>query len=1620
MSQREKIKNILNSLLNFTNLPVFIGFIAVIIGVFILGSFNFLLAHVVVELFSIIIAFLMFLLVWANIEKTDNNFLIFLGIAYFFIGGIDLIHTLTYEGMGIFVSLTSNHPTQLWIIARYMEAGSFLLAIIVIGKKNVKSNYIFAAYSVISIFLLLTVFYWGVFPDSYIPGYGLTRFKIVSEYLISGVLAISLLFLHSRKEHFKNDIYHMISISIVLTIFAEISFTQYVSVYGLANLIGHIFKLFSFYFIYKSIVLTSIKRPYDTIFRNLQKRKEELENSKARIEELLDGVNDPILVHDLEGNFIMVNEAAVDRYGYSREEFMDMKPYALDYEKNETLIKRRLEKINRKGYLTFEEEHETKDGRKIPVEINSRLIDFKGDKAVVSVARDITERKEREEDIKKSKRFLEATIDSLSANIAILDEEGYIIEVNEGWKKFAESEGLGWENYGVGENYIKVTEKAEGESTEGVSEIEKGLKEVIRGERDEFKKEYPCHSPEEKRWFLMIASRFEVEGKTRVALSHMNITERKLAENKLKESKDRLDRAEKVAKIGSWELDLETEELIWSDETYRIFEVPTNKEIKYEDFLEKVHPDDKEYVDKEWNRALEEGEYDIEHRILVDGKTKWVREKAEIEYDEERDPTKVTGSVQDITERKRREKREKLTSNMLEILNKPIEHVDQIKNILTIIQDFTDIEAIGIRVKDGEDYTYYETNGFTSEFVKAENSLCITGEDGEILRDENGEPVLTCLCGAVIRGNTDPDLSFYTEKGSFWTNNAQKFVEETSEEILPEHVNGRCPEEGYKSMALVPLRSNEKTLGLLQLNDKREGMLDEEKIKFFEEIGSSIGIAIQRKKEKEELIKKDLAISTSIEGMAFTDLEGNLDFVNDAFLDIFGYEDEDLVIKKHAKEFIKDNNKADEVIREVKTEGWWKGELTGIKKNDEEIKLNSSVNIIKDEKGNTVGMLTSIEDITEQKEREEAFTTILKSISGNTGMELFDNIVKTLRDWLEVGYIFIGERKGNSIETLSMLKEGEIDREFEYSLPNTPCDRVTEEGMCVYESNVAELFPEDEDLEKLGAEGYVGIPLKDDQGKSIGVMWAVSKEELDLPDRTEEVFEILSRRASSELLRLKAEKEIRDAKQRWEETFNAMTDGISIHDENFEIVQANEAFEEYFPKEDLDKKCYELIHETDEPIEKCPAKKCSQTGEDQTAEIYEPTLDKYLSVRCDPIIGYEGEVKEVVHIIRDITDRREREEELRKTKGRLENLINSSPLAIISTDKKGIVGRWNPAAEDVFGWDREEVLGRQFPMLKGNEKEFDHEEVKELFERAIEGEETRRVELQLSTKEEDKIYTSISTSPLRGIDGDVIGVLAIIDDITEEKEVERKAEEARELLEEREVLLHRLGHDLKTPLTPLKNLLPILEDRFSGVEEDEIAEMKVSHVQRMVETCERNAQYIDDIVKHILNLTEYSGKSGELLNKTVDLSKLTHEFVNDFQDRNQFEIHEKNVEISTEIEDEVYIKGDSDSLKEVYDNLLSNSLEHVDHGGEIIIKIKEDIDKVEISVSDDGKGMKEEELDHLFEEFYKGDKSRTQKDSKGLGLSISKKIIEMHNGEIWAESPGPGEGSTIYFELPKI
>lgn len=188
--------------------------------------------------------------------------------------------------------------------------------------------------------------------------------------------------------------------------------------------------------------------------------------------------------------------------------------------------------------------------------------------------------------------------------------------------------------------------------------------------------------------------------------------------------------------------------------------------------------------------------------------------------------------------------------------------------LLEHMREVTGCEAVGIRLKKGHDYPYFETRGFPEKFVQLENHLCHYDKRGCPLLDEDGTPALDCMCGNVIQGKYDPTLAFFTGRGSFWSNNTTVLLANSTEKERQSRTRNRCNGSGYESVALVPLRFGNVTYGLMQFNDKRIGRFNGEMISFMETVASAAALALSRLDAQKALLASEAKYRALFESAA--------------------------------------------------------------------------------------------------------------------------------------------------------------------------------------------------------------------------------------------------------------------------------------------------------------------------------------------------------------------------------------------------------------------------------------------------------------------------------------------------------------------------------------------------------------------------------------------------------------------------------------------------------------------------------------------------------------------------------------------------------------------------------
>jgi PAS domain S-box-containing protein len=252
----------------------------------------------------------------------------------------------------------------------------------------------------------------------------------------------------------------------------------------------------------------------------------------------------------------------------------------------------------------------------------------------------------------------------------------------------------------------------------------------------------------------------------------------------------------------------------------------------------------------------------------------------------------------DITERKRHEADREAMVALLPLLNSPNDTRELIRTVTALLQEWSGCAAAGVRLRDGDDYPFFETRGLTAEFVEAENHLCSRTADREPSRDGQGIPVLECLCGDILSERIGPRLPYFSPGGSFWSNDIAKLVAERPEMGRPGPTRNRCFAGEFQSLALIPLRSTGGTLGLLQFGDKRPDRLTPEGIARMERAAASLAIALEQRRTQEALRASEERYRLISENTAdiiwlLNADSGRLTFVSPSVKHVLGYSPEE-------------------------------------------------------------------------------------------------------------------------------------------------------------------------------------------------------------------------------------------------------------------------------------------------------------------------------------------------------------------------------------------------------------------------------------------------------------------------------------------------------------------------------------------------------------------------------------------------------------------------------------------------------------------------------------------------------------------------------------------------------
>ncbi len=368
---------------------------------------------------------------------------------------------------------------------------------------------------------------------------------------------------------------------------------------------------------------------------------------------------------------------------------------------------------------------------------------------------------------------------------------------------------------------------------------------------------------------------------------------------------------------------------------------------------------------------------------------------------------------------------------------------------------------------------------------------------------------------------------------------------------------------------------------------------------------------------------------------------------------------------------------------------------------------------------------------------------------------------------------------------------------------------------------------------------------------------------------------------------------------------------------------------------------------------------------------------------------------------------------LQETDDLLRTIVDASPVGIITMTREQRVITWNTAAEALYGYSADTVIDRLLPLSANAQKAaFDAS-----FAQALAGNTLLNREFKQQQQDGSLIDVSLSLAPLHDSNGDVYGVVMTASDITIRKQIEAEratllrretvartaAENANRIKDE---FLAVLSHELRTPLNAIMGWIQLIKK----------GALKPEAVQQALDIIDRNASAQNQLIQDLLDLSRIVRGQVNLVIQSVDVAALIRATVETQWPAAEAKLIQIELDIPADLP---RISADANRLQQVFWNLLSNAIKFTPQGGQVTVGLKNLDGHLHIQVDDSGIGITPEFLPQVFEHFRQADgSSRRSQGGLGLGLAITRRLVELHGGTITASSPGVDQGSTFTVSLP--
>jgi PAS domain S-box-containing protein len=651
-----RIRHSLQSRYNW--LPLLLGILSAA-GLYAIGRYNFLVFHCLAEAFSIVIAIAVFAIFWNTRQFLDNSVYLVVGFGCLFAGLLDLVYVFAYPGMSVFPGTDGNVALQAKTVAQWYVSLSCVCAFPFLRRK-VNQNFALLLYSAVLAIALASIFYWRVFPACLDDAMRITPFERIGLVVSCSAYLGALVLLISNRHDFDSYVFKLLAATLVVFFVQDSACAVALELNGFARTVAHLCQIVALYFVYKAFVEVGLTKPYDLLFRSLRQSEEALERQQQFLEGVLDNAQYGIVACDANGVLTLFNRALREFHGLPLEP-LPAEQWAEHYDLYQRDGKTRMcrEEVPLFRALRGEHVHDVemmvvpKAGRARTFVASGAVLRGKNRerRGAVAVMYDITDRKRAEEALRQSRDQLARLADSLPHSIVY-----QITHDANGNRRFL------YVSAGVNRILGIAPEAIEADASLLYSQIPESFRPMMEEaelasatNQSLFDVEVPSSAADGTlRWLHICSMPHQTEDGQMVWDGiATDITDRKRAEEALRQSEEGLRLVLEASAVGWWSMDLASGALTADDRCKALFGLPPTTELSFALFLERVLPDDRSLAEKHLAEAMvRAADYQGEYRtVWPDDSLHWLFIKGRSFHDTTGKPV-FKGIAMDITDRK--------------------------------------------------------------------------------------------------------------------------------------------------------------------------------------------------------------------------------------------------------------------------------------------------------------------------------------------------------------------------------------------------------------------------------------------------------------------------------------------------------------------------------------------------------------------------------------------------------------------------------------------------------------------------------------------------------------------------------------------------------------------------------------------------------------------------------------------------------------------------------------------------------------------------------------------------------------------------------------------------------